>query len=301
MSSQATINGPKIRKSSQTRTALYFLAPSIILMLIFFIGPIMMTFIFSFTNMSLTGVNAQNIEFVGFQNFVEMFKDPSFKSSFIATLVFLVFSGIIGQQILGFLMAILMKGKNKHLRRFVGGTIMAGWVTPEIIVAITFVSFLHDGGTLNQILESIGIAPVSWLFTFPMVSVIIANIWQGSALSMLMFQSALDNIPDSVYEAAKIDGANGWQRLWRITIPMIKNTIFTNLVVITLGTLGVFTLIYTMTGGGPAGATSTLPVFMYEQAFMNYQLGYGTAISLVILLIGIVLSLAYIKILKTEE
>lgn len=301
MSSQATINGPKIRKSSQTRTALYFLAPSIILMLIFFIGPIMMTFFFSFTNMSLTGVNAQNIEFVGFQNFVEMFKDPSFKSSFIATLVFLVFSGIIGQQILGFLMAILMKGKNKHLRRFVGGTIMAGWVTPEIIVAITFVSFLHDGGTLNQILESIGIAPVSWLFTFPMVSVIIANIWQGSALSMLMFQSALDNIPDSVYEAAKIDGANGWQRLWRITIPMIKNTIFTNLVVITLGTLGVFTLIYTMTGGGPAGATSTLPVFMYEQAFMNYQLGYGTAISLVILLIGIVLSLAYIKILKTEE
>lgn len=261
----------------------------------------MMTFIFSFTNMSLTGVNAQNIEFVGFQNFVEMFKDPSFKSSFIATLVFLVFSGIIGQQILGFLMAILMKGKNKHLRRFVGGTIMAGWVTPEIIVAITFVSFLHDGGTLNQILESIGIAPVSWLFTFPMVSVIIANIWQGSALSMLMFQSALDNIPDSAYEAAKIDGANGWQRLWRITIPMIKNTIFTNLVVITLGTLGVFTLIYTMTGGGPAGATSTLPVFMYEQAFMNYQLGYGTAISLVILLIGIVLSLAYIKILKTEE
>jgi multiple sugar transport system permease protein len=134
-----------------------------------------------------------------------------------------------------------------------------------------------------------------------MVSVVVANIWKGSALSMLMFQAALDTVPDSVHESAMIDGANRWQRLWKITIPMIKNTIFTNLVIITLGTLGVFTLIYTMTGGGPARATSTLPIFMYEQAFVNYQLGYGTAISLIILLIGIILSIVYIKLLKTDE
>lgn len=301
MSSQAAMKRPKFFKNNKTRMSLYFLAPSILLMFIFFIGPIFMTIFFAFTNMSLTGASAQHIEFVGFQNFVEMFRDPNFKTSFIATMVFLIFSGIVGQQVLGFLLAILMKDKNKNLRKFVGGTVMAGWVTPEIIVAFTFVSFLHDGGTLNQIIGNFGFEPVSWLFTFPMVSIIIANIWQGSALSMLMFQSALDTVPNSIYESAKIDGANAWQRLWRITIPMIKNTIFTNLVIITLGTMGVFTLIYTMTGGGPARATSTLPVFMYEQAFVNYQLGYGTAISLIILLIGIVLSLAYIKILKTDE
>ncbi|MBU9711667.1 carbohydrate ABC transporter permease [Evansella tamaricis] len=283
------------------RKTFFFLLPSLVILLIFFIGPILMTFLFAFTNMSLTGAAAQNIEFVGFRNFVNMFQDPSFKSSFITTMVFLILSGIIGQQILGFLLAVLMQNKNKSFRKFVGGTVMAGWVTPEIIVAFTFVSFLHDGGTLNQFIGWFGFEPVSWLFTFPMVSVVVANIWKGSALSMLMFQSALDNIPDSVNEAAKIDGANRFQRMMRITIPMIKNTIFTNLVIITLGTLGVFTLIYTMTGGGPAKATSTLPIFMYEQAFVNYQLGYGTAISLVILVIGIVISLLYIKLLKTED
>ncbi|WP_077623233.1 carbohydrate ABC transporter permease [Sediminibacillus massiliensis] len=294
-------NTQAAKNNNNFQKALLFLAPTIILLLIFFVGPIFMTFFFAFTNMSLTGAAAQNIEFVGFQNFVQMFKDPNFKTSFTATMIFLIFSGVIGQQVLGFLLAFLMKQKNKTFRKFVGGTVMAGWVTPEIIVAFTFVSFLHDNGTLNQILGTIGIEPISWLFTFPMVSVIIANIWQGSALSMLMFQAALDNVPVSVEESAKIDGANRWQRLCKITIPMIKNTIFTNLVIITLGTLGVFTLIYTMTGGGPARATSTLPVFMYEQAFVNYQLGYGTAISLVILLIGIVLSLAYIRLLKAED
>lgn len=295
------LNTNTLKQNSNLKNAILFLSPSLLLLLIFFIGPILMTFFFAFTNMSLTGAAAQNIQFVGFQNFVDMFKDPNFKTSFIATMVFLLFSGIIGQQVLGFLLAVLMKDKHKSVRKFVGGTVMAGWVTPEIIVGITFVSFLHDGGTLNKIIANFGIEPISWLFTFPMVSVVVANIWQGSALSMLMFQAALDNIPNTVQESAMIDGANRWQRLWRITIPIIKNTIFTNLVIITLGTLGVFTLIYTMTGGGPARATSTLPVFMYEQAFVNYQLGYGTAISLVILLIGIILSLIYIRLLKAEE
>lgn len=287
--------------SNKTKIGALFLSPSLLLLLIFFIGPIVMTFIFSFTNIALTGLNAKNVEFVGLQNFVNMFKDPNFKTSFFVTMAFLIFSGIIGQQVLGFLLAFLMKNTNKTFRRIVGSTVIAGWVTPEIVVAFMFIAFLHDGGTLNKIIGTMGFEPVSWLFTFPMTSVVIANIWQGSALSMLMFQAALDNVPSELYEAAMIDGANGWQRLWKITIPLIKNTIFTNLVIITLGTLGVFTLIYTMTGGGPSRATSTLPVFMYEQAFVNYQIGYGTAISLIILLIGIVLSLAYIRLMKIED
>lgn len=289
------------KNRSRKKQAILFLAPSILLLLIFFVGPIVMTFFFSFTNFSLTGAAAQNIDFVGFQNFSNLMSDPRFEQSFFTTLLFLSFSGIIGQQLFGFLLAFLMKNTHRSFRKLIGSIFMAGWVTPELIVAIMFVSFLHDGGTLNQILVNTGIEPISWLFTFPMVSIVIANIWQGSALSMLMFQSALDGIPDSIQEAAKIDGASAWQRLWKITLPMIKNTIFTNLVIITLSTMGVFTLIYTMTGGGPSGATATLPVLMYEQAFVNYQLGYGTAISLIILAIGIIFSLAYIKLLKTEE
>src|SRR5699024_4925348 len=146
-----------------------------------------------------------------------------------------------------------------------------------------------------------GMEPVAWLLNFPMVSVIFVNIWHGAAFSMLMYQAALDDVPKEVEESAKIDGANAWQRLWRITLPIIKGAAVTNMVLVTLQTLGVFTLIYALTGGGPGERSTTLPIFMYNEAFVNYQIGYGTAISIVLLLIGIVLSLIYIRFLKIDE
>ncbi|OXS79454.1 carbohydrate ABC transporter permease [Domibacillus enclensis] len=289
----------KNRNNSSLR-AIFFLLPSWILLLIFFVGPILLTFYFAFTNMSLTGAAAQNVEFVGFQNFTSMFADPNFRLSVMKTIVFLIFSAVVGQQVLGFIIAILMRERNRAFRRVIGMIVLAGWVTPEIVVAFTFFAFLNDQGTLNSIIGMIGIEPITWLYTFPMVSVIIANVWHGTAFSMLVFQSALDNIPKSVEEAAVIDGASRWQRLWKITVPMIKGQIVTNMILVTLQTLGVFTLIYALTGGGPGMDTQTLPIYMYNQAFVNYQLGYGTAISLVMLLIGVTASVLYIRALKVK-
>jgi multiple sugar transport system permease protein len=280
--------------------SILFLFPACLLLITFFIGPILLTFYFAFTNMSLTGTTAKAIEFVGFKNFMYMFSDPNFRISVIKTIIFLIFSAVIGQQVLGFILAILMKERNRTFRRIIGTIVLAGWVTPEIVVAFAFFAFLNEKGTLNTMLEWIGVKPIAWLFTFPMVSVIIANIWHGTAFSMLVFQSALDNVPKSVEEAAIIDGATRWQRLWKITIPMIKGQIVTNMVLVTLQTLGVFTLIYALTGGGPGTATQTLPIYMYNQAFVNYQLGYGTAISLAMLIIGIIASLLYIRLLKVK-
>lgn len=289
----------KSRDNASLR-AIFFLLPSWILLLIFFVGPILLTFYFAFTNMSLTGAAAQNVEFVGFQNFTAMFSDPNFRLSVMKTIVFLIFSAVVGQQVLGFMIAILMRERNRAFRRVIGMIVLAGWVTPEIVVAFTFFAFLNDQGTLNALIGTMGIEPITWLYTFPMVSVIIANVWHGTAFSMLVFQSALDNVPKSVEEAAVIDGASRWQRLWKITIPMIKGQIVTNMILVTLQTLGVFTLIYALTGGGPGMDTQTLPIYMYNQAFVNYQLGYGTAISLVMLLIGVTASVLYIRALKVK-
>jgi multiple sugar transport system permease protein len=289
----------KIRVNTSRRSFL-FLLPTWILLSVFFVGPILLTFFISFTNMSLTGEASRNIEFVGFQNFVNMFSDPNFRTSIFNTIVFLIFAAVIGQQVLGFIIAILMRERNRSFRRVIGMIVLAGWVTPEIVVAFAFFAFLNDNGTLNTMLSWIGIEPISWLFTFPMVSVIISAIWHGTAFSMIVFQSALDNVPKSVEEAAVIDGASKWQRLWKIIIPMIKGQIVTNMILITLQTLGVFTLIYALTGGGPGMATQTLPIYMYNQAFINYQLGYGTAISLALLLIGIIASLLYVRALKIK-
>ncbi|HLR60477.1 MAG TPA: sugar ABC transporter permease [Pseudogracilibacillus sp.] len=286
---------------NQYLKALLFGSPAIIMMGLFVLGPIIITVIFSFTNMALTGAAAQDVQFVGFDNFIKMFKDPSFKTSVINTIIFLIGSAIIGQQIVGFLVAYLMKGKARPFRSVIGLLVLAGWITPEIVVAFVWFAFLSDSGTLNTIIGFVGFEPVAWLLKFPLVSVIFVNIWHGAAFCMLMYQAALDNIPDEVEEAAKIDGANGWQRLWKITIPMIKGAVVTNMVLVTLQTLGVFTLIFALTGGGPGEKSTTLPLFMYDEAFVNYQLGYGTAISLVLLLIGIVLSLIYIRFVKIDD
>ncbi|MNK21889.1 Lactose transport system permease protein LacF [compost metagenome] len=294
--SSLTVDG--VYKKRKSYTWLYFLLPSIAIMLVFFIYPILLTFFYSFTNLALTGEAAKELKFIGLDNYFRMFEDPTVRVSIWNTLVFLIGSAVIGQQVLGFLIALLMKHKNKMFRRVVGTIVLAGWVTPEIVCALCLYSFFGDEGTLNAIITSIGIPEVTWLYTVPMITIILANIWHGTAFSMLVFQAALDDVPNEIEEAAVVDGASKWQILTRVTIPYIKETITTNMMLVTLQTLGVFGLIYAMTGGGPGTSTTTLPIFMYNQAFVNYQLGYGTAISLLLLLIGIVLSLFYIRAMK---
>ncbi|MBU5440892.1 carbohydrate ABC transporter permease [Paenibacillus sp. MSJ-34] len=286
-------------KKNSTYTWLFYLLPSVVIMLLFFIYPILLTFFYSFTNLALTGESAKQLQFIGIDNYTRMFQDPTVTVSIWNTLIFLIGSAVIGQQVLGFLIALLMKKKNKTFRRIVGTIVLAGWVTPEIVCALCLYSFFGDEGTLNSIITFFGIPAVTWLFTVPMLTVIIANIWHGTAFSMLVFQAALDDVPAEIEEAAVVDGASKLQILFRIIIPYIKESITTNMMLVTLQTLGVFGLIYAMTGGGPGTLTTTLPIFMYNQAFVNYQLGYGTAISLLLLLIGIILSLFYIRSMKT--
>lgn len=294
------------RLSDNTKTSI-FLSPAFVVLAIFFLVPMVLTIVIAFTNLALTGSQAQQLQFVGFDNFVRMFNDNQLYSSIILTLIFVFFSAILGQCLMGFIIAFMMKGKNSTFRRIIGIAVIAAWVTPEVVVGFAWTIFLGDSGTVNNVLTFLGQylpflpqEPVAWLFQYPMVSVVVANIWRGTAFSMMAFQTALDDIPTEVEEAAIMDGASRWKSLWNITIPMVKGTIVTNLLLVTLQTLGVFTLIYTMTGGGPSGSTMTLPVYMYQQAFVSFQLGYGTAISLVLLLIGAIFSLFYIKFLKVK-
>jgi multiple sugar transport system permease protein len=228
-----------------------------------------------------------------------MFKDRTVRISITNTLVFLLGS-LIGQQVLGFIIALNMRNKNRVFRGIVGPIFLAGWIMPEVVVALCCSTFFGDSGTLNQIFSFFHLPQVEFLFAIPMLTVILANIWHGTAFSMMNFQSALDGVPADIEEAARVDGAGPFQTMIRIVLPCIKNTIATNTMLNTLSTLGVFGLIYMMTGGGPGTKTLTLPIFMYRQAFISQQLGYGTAISMILLVIGIVLSVFYTRIMRND-
>ena len=273
--------------------------PSVILLLVFFVTPILLTVYYSFTNLALSGENSKQLKFIGLSNYISMFKDHTMWISIFNTLVFLLGS-LVGQQVLGFFIALNMRKRNRIFRGIVGPIFLAGWILPEVVVALCCSTFFGDEGTLNKIFSFFNLPTVEFLFAFPLATVILANIWHGTAFSMMNFQSALDGVPMDIEEAARVDGAGPGQVIIRIILPCIKNTIDTNTMLNTLSTLGVFGLIYMMTKGGPGTKTLTLPIFMYRQAFVSQQLGYGTAISMILLVIGIVLSVFYTRVMRKD-
>jgi multiple sugar transport system permease protein len=271
-----------------------------VLVAVFLLGPVVQSFYGSFTNASLTGSAAQGATFVGFQNYIDLFEDKDFLQSVWLTVLFLIGSAIIGQNVLGLALALLMRAGNRVVGNIISTLVVTAWVLPEIVAAFASYAFFHDDGTLNELLAAVGIAGPNWLYALPMLAVILANVWRGTAFSMLVYSAALADVPDDVQESAEIDGAGGFKRLRYITLPMIRRSISTNLMLTTLQTLSVFTLIYVMTGGGPGTKSSTLPILAYQEAFKFSQLGFGTAIATILLVIGAIFSVVYIRALKPE-
>lgn len=276
------------------------LSPAIGLMLVFLAGPIIYCVYAAFTNMALTGTGAANVKFVGLDNFRKAFSSGAFTNAIWLTLVFTLISAIIGQNSLGLGLALLMRKSTKLVRNFVGTAVIGAWVLPEVVAAYLLSAFFNDEGTLNVMLHAVGLPGQDWLYAAPIIAVSLANIWRGTAFSMLVYSAALSEIPKEIEESAEMDGAGGWRRLLFVTLPMITRAIMTNLMLITLQTLSVFGLIFAMTRGGPGTKSQTLPLYMYEQAFSFSQIGYGTAIALVMLAIGAVFSLIYLRGLNSE-
>jgi multiple sugar transport system permease protein len=272
--------------------------PALLLLGVFFAGPLIWAVYSAFTDVALTG--SASVNFIGFDNFTTMWKDSQFWNSLWLTLVFVVGSAVIGQNTLGLLVALLLRGRGKVARGVVSGLVIAAWTVPETVAGFCWYSYLHRDGTLNGILGWFGVSQ-NWLYTTPMLAVILANVWRGTAFSMLVYQAALNDVPPELHEAAAVDGASAWQRLRSVTLPLIRRSIVSNLMLITLQTLAAFGLIYVMTKGGPGTKSSTTPIYMYQESFQFYKLGYGTAMALVLLVIGALFSLIYVKMIKVDD
>ncbi|MFF1380323.1 carbohydrate ABC transporter permease [Streptomyces sp. NPDC058308] len=273
-------------------------SPAVILLVLFLAGPIGYCAYIAFTDLQLTGQAESS--FVGFDNFREAFGDERFLNAVWLTLVFTVLSSLIGQNTLGLALASLMQRASKPVRTLTGAIVVTAWVLPEVVAGFLLYAFFRREGTLNAVLDALHLPSQNWMFTLPILAVSFANVWRGTAFSMLVYSAALNEIPKEITEAAEVDGASGWRKMWHITLPMIRRSIGTNLMLNTLQTLSVFGLIWVMTRGGPGNDSQTLPLFMYEQAFQKSMIGYGTAVALLLLLVGSLFSLVYLRLLRTE-
>jgi multiple sugar transport system permease protein len=277
--------------------AAMFVAPGLLLIAFFLLFPALWTVYLGSTNYRLTGAAAANPEFVGIDNFTGALDDPRFWNSLWLTVIFVGLSGVIGQTFLGFSLAWMLRGVKGPVKTFIETLVLAAWVMPASVVSFLWLALLdRRNGTLNALLGTEGAA---WLIEYPMHSIVIFNIWIGTAFSMQLFSSAISAVPPSQLESARMVGASTLQQLRDIVIPNIKGHILTNTLLITLWTFNTFTP-YLLTAGGPNAATEILSVYIYRTAIPGGQLGLGAAISLIMLLINLVIALFYMSVLRSK-
>jgi multiple sugar transport system permease protein len=279
---------------------LLLLLPATALLAIFLFGPIEQAIRVATTNQGLTGPLSTNFDSVGLTNFSQLFTDPDFHSALAVSAEY-VSGSVIGITAMGLLLAYLMRrGVHPVLVRLVSGIVIIAWVVPEIVAGIIWLAFAGNGSTLAMILQPITGGGNDWLVRAPLVLVTVATIWATTAFSMLVFTAGLHGLPDEVLEAATVDGANLWQRIVWVELPMLRSTIGINLILVTLSILTDFTLIYTVTAGGPGTATTTLPLYIYQQAITIGVLGYGTAAAVVLIAVAAAISALYVTLLRIE-
>jgi len=289
--------GPRLDRARFQWSSLLMLAPGLALLGGLFLGPVLYAFYIGFTNLALVGSRSRDYSFTGLENVTRMLGDYVFVKSSWLTILFVVGSAIVGQSVLGMLLAILLRNAVVPIRVVVGSVVIVAWVLPEITVALIWYAFSQAGGTLSILL---GHTSSNYLVLVPMLIVSVANLWRNVAFSMLVFSAGLRNLPSEVLEAAEVEGASVWRRYRLVILPLLRPTIVTNLLLVTILNLSEFTLIYAMTQGGPGIETTTLPIYVYQEAFVFHQLGYGTAISLVLVLIGAIFSLLFVRASRSQ-
>ncbi|WP_235183430.1 carbohydrate ABC transporter permease [Geobacillus genomosp. 3] len=267
-----------------------FLAPALLVYGIFVLYSIVMTFYYSLFDWS--GID-NTFEFIGLQNYIKLLHDELFWAS-LKNNSLLVFSSLLTQLPLGLIMALLLFSPIKGMRFFRSVYFMP-FLMSTVAIGILF-TFMYDGnfGIVNHILGLLGLDSLqrAWLGNEDTaIWAVIATIcWQYAPFYMVLFRAAIVGIPEELYEAAMIDGANSRQRFFKITLPLLMPTIVTSSILSIIGSLKYFDLIYVMTGGGPNNSTELMATYMYEETFTNFNMGYGSSISFSMFLIAFVIT-----------
>ncbi|MCL4858493.1 MAG: sugar ABC transporter permease [Caldilineaceae bacterium] len=285
----------------QNRTLLLFLAPALLMITVFTLLPALWAVYVSFTDLALAGPKALNYGFVGLRNYVKLFSDRNFHNSLSLSLQYTLYTNL-GQFVIGLTAALILNRRKLRGQTLLLAVIVLPMVIPGITQALIWSSMLGAGefGTLNRILGLLGVDPVLWTRTAPMLSIVLINFWNNSGFAMILFLAGLESIPGEVIESATMDGANGWQMLTRIKLPLIRYVVLLWLLLNTIGCFGMFDLVFALTRGGPGNATELVGIYVYNQSFQFFELGYGSAAALVMLVISLLLALIYVRLMRVE-
>ncbi|MDT0382511.1 sugar ABC transporter permease [Streptomyces sp. DSM 42041] len=240
--------------------------------------------------------------------YASLLQGTDFRHTLQVTFLFVLFS-VVFQLLLGLAVALVMHGAERRGLRGVVATravVLTAWAIPGVIIGVIW-SLLYqetESGILNHGLSVLGFSGTTPFLSDPdlaLVSVIAANIWRGTALSMILCYAGLKTVPDEVYEAAQLDGASRLQTLLRVTLPLMLPILTMNLVLATVETFNSFDMVLSLTGGGPGTATQVLALDVYDQIFRQLNLGRGAAMAVVLMLVNVVVIALYLRLVQRQE
>jgi multiple sugar transport system permease protein len=240
--------------------------------------------------------------FIGLDNYLELLSDTLFLDSLRITVTYVVlFVPLLYVIALG--LALLVNQRLKLSGFFRSAYFMPVMVSLVVASVIWSFIFQERAGVLNAILGRVGLEPQPWLGStqLALISVVIVSLWQGVGYSMIIFLAGLQDIPGEFYDAAKVDGANAWQRFWRITLPLLKPTSVFVVITSFIGSFQVFDPVYVLTSGGPAGATSATVYYIYENAFEFLRIGYASALAVALFAIIFIFTMLQLRWFRHES
>lgn len=291
----------KINRLKNLGFLLFLLLPSVIVLGVTIVGPLINAIGISFQDYTLL---SSTHEWNNFANYKSILSSSDFYHSFKITLLYVVVTVCL-DLLLGLGMALLLNS-NIKFRTFFRSIIMIPWAIPTIVTALIFLwIYQPDFGILNYVSKSLGLIDenIAWLrsFDYALGSIVVVAVFRQTPLVGVMLLAGMQNIAQSLYEAAKIDGASRFRILTSITIPLLKPVIASVSLMMIVQNFQMFTLFYTLTGGGPADATKSLAILTYEVAFERYDLGQGSAIGVIWLIVLFSFSIIFTKLMNRNS
>lgn len=305
VTTQRQLWNPSAREMKEANLALLFIAPTLLIVGLVFIWPVLYSLWLSFNRYNLSV--SPNAQFMWLHNYVLIFTDPFYRSAVLdatwRTVLFTIISVPL-ELIFGLAFALLLNEEFRG-RTFFRSVMIVPYAMLTISNGVVWNYILDPTyGTLNMVLQRWGLISnfQDWLGTpaGALGWVIVADVWKTTPFMTIILLASLQTFPGNMYKAAEVDGAGIVQRFWRITAPMLRPAILVALVLRTLGAFRVYDIIYVLTNGGPANATNVLSYYIYQEAFINFHIGFASAVAYLTTMAMVVIILLYIWLLRSE-